>query len=132
MIFYVLGAVNYDFVEALNEISVWSYRHGTKFNVNEISAWNLSYKSIMKSRKMKKSDVMNSRKNMICGFLYLICQNVRPTVCVEHFGETHNGYKIQMYTSLMMVTALATKFVDGSKLNLRKVIQILKHIECNQ
>ena len=77
---------------------------------------------------MKKSDVMNSRKNMICGFLYLICQNVRPTVCIEHFGETHNGYKNQMYTSLMMVTALATKFVDGSELNLRKVIEILKHI----
>ena len=81
---------------------------------------------------MKKSDVMNSRKNMICGFLYLICQNVRPTVCIEHFGETHNGYKNQMYTSLTMVTALGTKFVDGSKLNLRKVIQILEHIECNQ
>ena len=81
---------------------------------------------------MKKSDVMNSRKNMICGFLYLICQNVRPTVCVEHFGETHNGYKNQMYTSLMMVTALATKFVDGSNLNLSKAIQILKHIKCNQ
>ena len=81
---------------------------------------------------MKKSDVMNSRKNMICGFLYLICQNVRPTVCIEHFGETRNGYKNQMYTSLTMVTALGTKFVDCSKLNLRKVIKILEHIECNQ
>ena len=75
---------------------------------------------------------MNSRKNMICGFLYLICQNVRPTVCVEHFGETHNGYKNQMYTSLIMVTALATKFVDGSELNLRKVIQIQTHAKCSQ
>ena len=75
---------------------------------------------------------MNSRKNMICGFLYRICQNVRPTVCFEHFGETHNGYKNQMYTSLILVTALATKLVDSSKLNLRKVIQILKHAECNQ
>ena len=81
---------------------------------------------------MKKSDVMNSGKNMICGFLYLICQNVRPTVCVEHFGETHNRYTNQVYTSLILVTALATKFVDGSKLNWRKIIRILKHIECNQ